>query len=128
MGAPPAWNDAHICEPFPWQNWPSEAAGPTEEAVARLDLGNTYSRASANLVVGAADLVCFVGTSAGGMTTHFFQVPPEGTKSQRAGNRMALDNIRQRLAGSFNNMARLTVSEVDGDYQVRMVFPHPWRL
>lgn len=35
----------------------------------------TYSRASANRVVGAADLVFFVGTETGGMTTHFWQVP-----------------------------------------------------
>ncbi|HSL25249.1 MAG TPA: thiamine pyrophosphate-binding protein, partial [Acidimicrobiia bacterium] len=39
----------------------------------------TYSRASANLVVGRADLVIFVGTATGGMTTHFWQVPPVGT-------------------------------------------------
>jgi acetolactate synthase-1/2/3 large subunit len=39
----------------------------------------TYSRESANQVVGRADLVCFVGTTAGGMTTHFWDVPPIGT-------------------------------------------------
>jgi acetolactate synthase-1/2/3 large subunit len=39
----------------------------------------TYSRASANRVVGAADLVVFVGTETGGMTTHFWRVPPFGT-------------------------------------------------
>ena len=39
----------------------------------------TYSRESANLVVGEADLVCFVGSETGGMTTHFWQVPPIGT-------------------------------------------------
>lgn len=38
----------------------------------------SYSRSSANIVVGEADLVCFVGTSAGGMTTHFWQVPEIG--------------------------------------------------
>jgi len=35
----------------------------------------TYSRESANRVVAAADLVFFVGTEAGGMTTHFWTVP-----------------------------------------------------
>lgn len=40
----------------------------------------TYSRAAANQVVGEADLVCFVGTETGGMTTHFWQVPPLGTR------------------------------------------------
>ena len=39
----------------------------------------TYSRESANLVVGQADLVSFVGSETGGMTTHFWQVPPFGT-------------------------------------------------
>jgi len=38
----------------------------------------SYSRESANRVVAAADLVCFVGTSAGGMTTHAWAVPKIG--------------------------------------------------
>lgn len=38
----------------------------------------TYSRESANRIVNDADLVCFIGTTAGGMTTHFWQVPPIG--------------------------------------------------
>src|SRR5437879_3168704 len=38
----------------------------------------TYSRESANRVVNAADLVCFVGTETGGMTTHFWAVPKIG--------------------------------------------------
>src|SRR5436190_6622217 len=39
----------------------------------------TYSRESANRVVNGADLVCFVGTETGGMTTHFWGVPKIGT-------------------------------------------------
>ena len=39
----------------------------------------TYSRESANRVVNAADLVFFVGTETGGMTTHFWAVPRIGT-------------------------------------------------
>ncbi|MGI9648151.1 MAG: thiamine pyrophosphate-binding protein [Acidimicrobiia bacterium] len=39
----------------------------------------SYSRGSANRVVLAADLVCFIGTETGGMTTHFWKVPPIGT-------------------------------------------------
>jgi acetolactate synthase-1/2/3 large subunit len=39
----------------------------------------TYSRESANRVVNAADLVCFVGSETGGMTTHFWAVPKIGT-------------------------------------------------
>src|SRR5712671_6678445 len=39
----------------------------------------SYSRESANRVVNRADLVCFIGSEAGGMTTHFWAVPPIGT-------------------------------------------------
>ena len=38
----------------------------------------TYSRESANRVVARADLVCFVGSEAGGMTTHFWSLPSQG--------------------------------------------------
>ena len=38
----------------------------------------SYSRASANRTIGEADLVCFVGSKTGGMTTHFWQVPAPG--------------------------------------------------
>src|SRR5207247_11071936 len=37
-----------------------------------------YSRESANRVVAAADLVFFIGTSAGGMPTHAWPVPKIG--------------------------------------------------
>jgi acetolactate synthase-1/2/3 large subunit len=39
----------------------------------------SYSRASANTAVNRADLVIFVGTETGGMTTHFWAVPKIGT-------------------------------------------------
>src|SRR5260370_27411247 len=47
----------------------------------RLSVGvvGTYSRESANRVVNAADLVAFIGTETGGMTTHFWAVPQIGT-------------------------------------------------
>ena len=38
----------------------------------------TYSRSAANRVVNQADLVCFVGSSTGSMTTHFWQAPAPG--------------------------------------------------
>jgi acetolactate synthase-1/2/3 large subunit len=38
----------------------------------------TYSRESANRVVAQSDLVCFVGTETGGMTTNFWKVPKIG--------------------------------------------------
>ncbi|MCK9913481.1 thiamine pyrophosphate-binding protein [Microbacteriaceae bacterium K1510] len=39
----------------------------------------SYSRESANRAVNRADLVCFIGTETGGMTTHFWAVPKIGT-------------------------------------------------
>src|SRR5919201_1347129 len=41
----------------------------------------TYSRESANRVVNAADLVCFIGSESGGMTTHFWALPKIGMPS-----------------------------------------------
>jgi len=41
----------------------------------------TYSRGSANRVVSEADLICFIGSKTGGMTTHFWQVPPIGSNA-----------------------------------------------
>ena len=40
----------------------------------------TYSRGSANRVVLESDLVFFIGTETGGMTTHFWKVPPLGSR------------------------------------------------
>ena len=39
----------------------------------------SYSRETANRAVNEADLVCFIGTETGGMTTHFWAVPKIGT-------------------------------------------------
>jgi acetolactate synthase-1/2/3 large subunit len=44
-----------------------------------VGVAGTYSRESANRVVNRADLVCFIGTETGGMTTHFWAVPQIGT-------------------------------------------------
>ena len=41
----------------------------------------TYSRESANRVVGQADLVCFVGSETGGMTTNFWAIPKIGVSA-----------------------------------------------
>jgi acetolactate synthase I/II/III large subunit len=41
----------------------------------------SYSRESANRTVQAADLVCFIGSETGGMTTHFWAVPKIGTSA-----------------------------------------------
>jgi two-component system sensor histidine kinase AlgZ len=54
-------------------------------------------------------------------------LPDEGSSSHRESNRLAVDNIRQRLQALFDEEAGLTASEVDGDHQVRLYFPHPWK-
>jgi len=41
----------------------------------------SYSRESANRAVNRADLVCFIGSETGGMTTHFWAVPKIGTQT-----------------------------------------------
>ena len=44
-----------------------------------VGVAGTYSRESANRAVNRADLVCFIGSETGGMTTHFWAVPKIGT-------------------------------------------------
>jgi two-component system sensor histidine kinase AlgZ len=51
---------------------------------------------------------------------------PALKKRRAEGNHMALENIRQRLEGLYQENAGLTQGEVEGDYQVRLFFPHPW--
>ncbi len=53
--------------------------------------------------------------------------PAVATPGHRQGNHMALENIRQRLLGCFGDEATLRTGEVDGEFQVRLVFPYPWR-
>jgi two-component system sensor histidine kinase AlgZ len=55
-------------------------------------------------------------------------VPEVRQSGHRKGNRLALENIRERLAGLFGVQASLTESRVEGEHQVRLVVPHPWRL
>ncbi len=54
-------------------------------------------------------------------------LPPAGETSHRKGNQLALENIRARLEGIFGIEASLSESHVDGEHQVRLVFPHPWQ-
>ncbi|MCB1905038.1 MAG: histidine kinase [Chromatiaceae bacterium] len=52
--------------------------------------------------------------------------PAESAGLRREGNAMAVENTRQRLQGFFQGESQLTIGEVDGEYQVRVVFPYPW--
>ncbi len=53
-------------------------------------------------------------------------MPSAGSNRHVSGNRMAMDNIRQRLDAFFDNKASLVIGEVEGDYQVRLAFPYPY--
>jgi two-component system sensor histidine kinase AlgZ len=55
-------------------------------------------------------------------------IPNDREGGHHKGNRLALENIRERLEGLFGMQASLTESRVEGDHQVRLVIPHPWRL
>src|SRR5207247_6599091 len=72
----------------------------------------SYSRESANRVVGAADLVCFIGTETGGMTTHFWAVPKIGTPAIQIDiDPQALGRNYPLLAG-VNGDARVTLTKM----------------
>jgi len=50
-------------------------------------------------------------------------LPSDGSASQRKGNHMALENVRQRLQVRFGDLAGASTGMVDGKYQVRIWFP-----
>lgn len=54
---------------------------------------------------------------------------PEGedVRRRKDSNHMAMDNVRQRLAAMYPGAGWVIESRIDGDYQVRLVFPYPWR-
>mgnify|MGYP002640826517 FL=1 len=72
----------------------------------------SYSRETANRIVNEADLVCFIGTSAGGMTTHFWTVPPLGTPAVQID--IEPENIGRNylLRASANGDAKTTLSRM----------------
>ncbi len=51
----------------------------------------------------------------------------ETAKRHTRGTHMALDNVKQRMAAMFEGEAHVINARVEGDYQVRLVFPYPWR-
>jgi two-component system, LytTR family, sensor histidine kinase AlgZ len=56
-------------------------------------------------------------------------LPAAGDAAVRhtSGNRIALDNVQQRMVAMFDGAGSVIVSRIDGDYQVRLVFPYPWK-
>jgi acetolactate synthase-1/2/3 large subunit len=83
-------------------------------AVHPLSVGvvGSYSRESANRVVSAADLVCFIGTEAGGMTTHFWNVPMVGTPAVQIDIDPEVIGLNYPLQGSVLGDARATLARM----------------
>jgi acetolactate synthase I/II/III large subunit len=72
----------------------------------------SYSRESANRVVGRADLVCFIGTEAGGMTTHFWAVPPIGTPAIQIDINAEALGRNYPLLAAVNGDVRVTLARM----------------
>jgi acetolactate synthase I/II/III large subunit len=72
----------------------------------------TYSRESANRVVNAADLVCFIGTETGGMTTNFWAVPKIGTHAIQIDINPEALGRNYPLAAAVNGDAKVTLAKM----------------
>ena len=74
----------------------------------------TYSRESANRVVNGADLVCFIGTETGGMTTHFWAVPKIGTPAIQIDIDPEAIGRNYPLLAGVNGDAKVTLARMAG--------------
>src|SRR5438309_4813669 len=72
----------------------------------------TYSRESANRVVQEADLICFVGSETGGMTTHFWAVPKIGTPAIQIDIDAEALGRNYPLAAAVNGDAKVTLTRM----------------
>jgi acetolactate synthase-1/2/3 large subunit len=72
----------------------------------------SYSRESANRVVNGADLVCFIGTETGGMTTHFWAVPKIGTPAIQIDIDAEALGRNYPLATAVNGDAKVTLARM----------------
>ena len=71
-----------------------------------------YSRSAANRVVNRADLVCFVGSSTGSMTTHSWRVPAPGTPAIQVDIDPDMLGRNYPLQVSINADARMTLAAI----------------
>src|ERR1700687_2074535 len=75
----------------------------------------SYSRESANRVVAMADLIFFVGTEAGGMTTHFWTVPKAGIAAIQIDVDPETLGRNYPLKAAINGDAKLTLARMLGE-------------
>ncbi|MDE0600523.1 MAG: thiamine pyrophosphate-binding protein [bacterium] len=69
-----------------------------------------YSRSAANRVVNRADLVCFIGSSTGSMTTHSWQVPAPGIAAIQVDINPDVLGRNYPLQVAINADARMTLA------------------
>lgn len=55
-------------------------------------------------------------------------IPPQLGYSEREGNRMALENIRQRLELAWPGQARVETEQSEGEFCARLIFPSDVRI
>jgi acetolactate synthase-1/2/3 large subunit len=72
----------------------------------------SYSRKSANQVVSEADLIFYAGTEAGGMTTHFWAVPPIGTPAIQLDINPEALGRNYPLKASINGDAKVSLQKL----------------
>jgi acetolactate synthase-1/2/3 large subunit len=72
----------------------------------------TYSRESANRVIGQADLICFIGSETGGMTTHFWAVPKIGTPAIQIDINPEALGLNYPLQARVNGDAKVTLARM----------------
>ena len=74
----------------------------------------SYSRESANKIVNLADLVCFIGSESGGMTTHFWAVPKIGTPAIQIDIDPEAIGRNYPLQAGINGDAKVTLAKILG--------------
>src|ERR1700682_111570 len=72
----------------------------------------SYSRESANRAVNRTDLICFIGTETGGMTTHFWAVPKIGTPAIQIDIEPEALGRNYPLAAAVNGDAKVTLARM----------------
>src|ERR1700722_15723778 len=77
-----------------------------------IGVAGSYSRESANRIVNRADLVCFVGSETGGMTTHFWAVPPIGTPAIQIDINPAALGRNYPMLAAVNGDAKVTLARM----------------
>ena len=72
-------------------------------------------------------VIRITGRYSGGMVSVSIcnPAPPPDAPRRVAGHRLAVENIRARLAAACGDAAALTSTEADGQYRVRLAFPYP---